>query len=190
MAITFISPEVKSEIGYQMRTDKIFWILIGIVLLLLVAFLGLKIYDTQLAGKVLTLQDRIEEIDKKRDLELEKEMRENLSSLKTVNSLLVDHIRAKKIFDFLEKNTLDSIQITNLSFDAKENKLILTLVSKSPLDLGMQASVFKANKNIKSLEIGGISITEKEIIKDKEKVKEEEIEIQFGLEINPKMIRY
>lgn len=190
MAITSISPEVKSEIGYQIRTDRIFWTLVGIVFLLLAAFLGLKVYDTQLAGKVLTLQDKIEEIDKKRDLKLEKEMREKLPSLKTVNSLLNDHIRAKKIFDFLEENTLGNVQISSLSLDAKNNKLILTLTAKSSPELGMQASRFKANKNIKSVEIGGITITEKEILKDKEKVKEEEIEIQFALEFDPKMIRY
>lgn len=178
MAITFLSPEAKSEIGYQIRTDRIFRILIGIILLLLLVFLGLKIYDAQLIGKILSLTDKIEEIDRKRDLKLENEMRDNLLSLKKANALLGDHVRAKKIFDFFEKNTLSTVQISSLSFDAKNNKLILTLTAKSSLDLGMQVSRFKAQPEIKSVETGGISI------------EEEKIEIQLGLEIDPKMVRY
>jgi len=153
MDISFASAQVKSEI----REDKSLLFLAGMVLFLLLVFTGLKIYNTQLKGQIYTIEDRIEDIDKERDQGLEKEMKEKMSLLDKSKVIISSHTNAKNLFDLLEKKTHERVWITNFTFNAENNNVIISTESLSDVALAKQTSIFRSAPEMKDVKITGIS---------------------------------
>jgi len=174
MEISFTPTQVKSEF----REDRNLLFLMGMIFFLLLVFSGLKIYNTQLRGQISIVEEEIEKIDKERDKDLEKEMKEKMPLLEKARIVLDSHTRAKNVFDLLEKKTFSDVRITNFVFNAEDNTVIISTESSSDIALAMQTSIFKSTPEIKSVEIGGIS-------------KEEGVfKFQFKLTLDEKVIKF
>jgi hypothetical protein len=173
-----ISVEKKETTEIKFKDDKVFWILVGIVLLLLLVFGGLKIYTLSLEKQVSKVEEEIKALDAKRDSTLEKEMQSNIATFEKIEPLLASHIRAKNIFDLLEKDTYADAQLSNFSFNAREETLTLSVTSPTAVALAMQVSIFKSDPKVKKVEIGGLSFSEKGI------------NFQLKITLDPSVIKY
>lgn len=160
------------------KPDKLFWILIELVVVLLLAFGGLKIYNTSIQGKILSAEEDIKKLDSQRDLALEKEIQADIAKFKKIEPLLNSHIRAKNIFDILERDTYTAAQISNLDFNAKEKTLTLSVTSPSATALALQTSIFKSDSDISKVEVGGFSFSP------------EGMRFQLKITLNPNVIKY
>lgn len=140
-----------------LRQDKYFVLLLGIIFFLILVFGGLQIYNTQLTGRISTLQEEMEEIDQERDQGLEKEMTERLPALQKIGPVARNHTNLKNIFDFLEKKILADVKITSLNFDSKDHILQVSTQSENERRLAMQAYVFSSAPRITKVEV--INIT-------------------------------
>jgi len=178
MAISFIPSQIKPEFISEIKKDKTLWLFIGTILLLLVIFIGLKIYNTQMKGQISILEEKIQKLDEEKDKKLEKEMREKIPLLEKTKVVLNSHTKAKNIFDLLEKKTFSEVQITSFSFNAQDNTIIISAESDNDKALAMQTSIFRATPEIKSVEVGGISKVE------------DLFKFQFKLTLGEKVIKF
>lgn len=178
MAISFTPTQIKPEFLSELKKDKIFLLLVGTILFLIVAFIGLKIYDTQIQGQISLIEEQIQKLDEEKDKKLEEEMKNKMSLLEKAKIVLDFHTRVKNIFDFLEKKTFNEIEITSLSFNAKDNTVIMSAESLNDKAIAMQTSIFRSTPEIKNFELGGIS-------------KEEGLfKFQFKLTLDEKVIKF
>jgi hypothetical protein len=177
MAISFLETKgAITKIGF--KPDRVFWTLLATVLLLLLVFGGLKIYGSFLQKQVSNTEEEIKALDAKRDLALEKEIQSNIATFEKIEPVLSSHIRAKNIFELLEKDTYADAQLSNFSFNAKEGTLSLSVTSPSAVALAMQVSIFKSDPKVKKVEIGGLSFSE------------EGINFQLKITLDPSVLKY
>ena len=142
-------------------TTKIFWNLLGFFLLALFIFGLLQLYNRYLEAKIQETKIAIQEIDSKRDKELEKKMKNTLDVYEKVSPALDSHTRSRKILDFLEKNNYKGVSFSSFDYDLKEKNFSVNAVARVASDLMMQLTVFQKNKNIESVETENFSIEEK-----------------------------
>lgn len=174
MAISFISPEVKSEF----RQDKSLLFAAGMVLFLLLVFIGLKIYNTQIKGQIYLIEDQIKQIDEEIDKDLEKEMKGKLSLLDKGKIIIDSHTNTKNIFDLLEKKTHERVLITDLTFSAEDNTIIISTESLNDVSLATQTVILQSAPEIEDVKVTGIS-------------KEEGIfKFQFTITLKEKIINF
>ena len=176
MAISFLEEKTKGKIKF--KPDKVFWTLLEAIVVLLLVFVGLKIYNFSLSSHLSSINEEIKKVDAERDLVLENEMQTKIKFFEKVGPLLKSHIRAKKIFDILERDTYSEAQLSNFNFNAESNTLTFSVVSPSAIALAMQVSIFKSDPDVKKVEIGGLSF------------KEGAIKFQMKVTLNPDVVTY
>ena len=153
MAISFVPSKVRSDF----RRDKLFLFLVIIILFLLLVFGGLKVYNLQLKGRLSEVQEKIKKLEQERDKSLEESMQKNAPLLEKSRNILEAHTRVTNVFDFLEEKTFQDVQITKFAFDSENNTLTISAESSSDIALAMQTSIFRTAKEVKKVELGGIS---------------------------------
>lgn len=178
MAISLNEDTRAEKTKVKFKPDKVFWILLEISLILILIFGGLKIYNFFLKKQIANIEEEIKAIDAQRDLAIENEIQSNIATFEKIEPILSSHIRAKNIFDLLEKDTYADAQISNFSFDAKEKTLTLSVTSPSAVALAMQVSIFKSDPKVQKVEIGGLSFSE------------EGINFQLKITLDPSATRY
>jgi len=177
MAISFTgTKETGNKIKF--KPDKIFWALLEVLVVLLLVFGGIKIYQSSLQKEISNLENEIAALDAKRDSNLENEMKSTIANFEKIEPLLNSHIKASKVFTILENDTYADAQISNFNFDAKEATLTLSVTSPTAQALAMQTSLFRADSNVKAVEIGGFSFSE------------EGINFQLKVTLDPNAIKY
>lgn len=164
MAIVF---KEKATWQRPFKIDKIVQILIIVIVILLFACLTLWLYKASISGSIKDVQNKIQEINKKRDVALEKEMKSSLEKFDKAKTLLVSHKNAKGIFTFLEQNIYEGVVFSNFEANLKENTLSFNISSSSPQNLAVQIAAFKNaslgnnQKAVSNIEVGGFSVDEK-----------------------------
>ncbi|MFH0987584.1 MAG: hypothetical protein V1841_01680 [Patescibacteria group bacterium] len=153
MEMSFTSSSEKS--GF--KGDKILFLFVGIIIFLLLAFVGLTIYNAQLKGKIDFFEAEITRIDSERDKKLEKTMKGSILLLDKSKVILESHTRAKNIFDLLEKKTFQEVEFTDFNFIADDNILVISAQSTNDKAISFQVSILESLPEIESVTISGIT---------------------------------
>ena len=158
MSISLIpKKELKRKVKFKLnKASRIF---IGAVLFLLFVVGGLEIYQTSQFSYLESLNKEIAKIDEGMDTEIEKEIQRGMENLINAKPFLGSRIKAKKVFDFLEKNTFSEVRFSDFNFNAEENELLLQGTTPNALPLIIQSSLFKKLEEVKEMEIGGVVIS-------------------------------
>lgn len=178
MAISFDEKKGESGAKIKFTPTKVFWALVEVLVILLLIFGGIKIYQSSIQKNTLSLKGEIESLNAKKDSTIEGEMKSVIESFEKIEPLLNSHIRASKVFTILENDTYADAQISNFSFDANEATLTLSITSPNAQALAMQTSLFKLDPNVKEVEIGGFSFSK------------EGMNFQLKVTLDPKAIKY
>jgi len=178
MAISFNENTEATAKRVEFTPNNLFWVLVEVVVVLLLIFGGIKIYQSSLQKEISNLENEITALDAKRDSNLENEMKSTIASFEKIEPLLNSHIKASKIFTILENDTYADAQISNFNFNAKESTLILSVNSPTAQALAMQTSLFRADSNVKAVEVGGFSFSD------------EGINFQLKVTLDPNAIKY
>ena len=158
MPISLI-PSKKSKKEVKFKLNKTSRIFIGAILFLLFVFGGLEIYQTSQSSYLENLNKEIAKIDEEMDTEIEKEIQRGMGNLNKVKPLLESRIKAKKVFDFLEKNTFSEVRFSDFNFNTEENELFLQGTTPNALPLIIQNSLLKKLEEVKEVEISGVVIS-------------------------------
>ena len=114
MAISLSSQQKKQSVNF---TTSIFWNLLGMFLFLALVFGLLKLYDASLKTGISGTKLAIQEIEKQRDLDIEKQMENTLDIYEKSYSALSSHTKTSKILDFVEKNTYQGVRFSNFNYN-------------------------------------------------------------------------
>lgn len=178
MAISFNEDTAAAKTKVKFKPDKVFWALLEVLVILLLIFGGLKIYQSSIQKEVSGVEEKIAALDSKKDSALESEMKSTIESFKKIEPLLSSHVRASKVFTILENDTYADAQISNFNFDAKTTTMTLSVTSPSAQALAMQTTLFRSDPNVKTVEVGGFSFSE------------QGINFQLKITLDPNVIKY
>lgn len=187
MVITLKPPPPQKPL---FKPTKIFWTLVITIGILLFAFLSLHLYKWSLSLRIKDIQKEIDDIDKKRDIETEEEMKNILRTFEKAKPLLKTHRNARKIFSFLEENTYQGVTLSNFEANLKENTLSFNIASVATENLAIQIEVFRRAKlkdekgnelgsAVSNIEVGGFSIDDKGTIS-----------LNLKLTVNPQLFKF
>ncbi len=164
MAIEFKEKSFDKKSSFKLdKTAKFF---IATLVILLFAWLFLFLYQRFIFASIKTIKSEIQEINKERDVTLEKEMKTNLEKFQKVKTLLDSHKNAKGVFLFLEQNVYQGVTFSGFDFNLKENTVSFNISSTVPQNLAIQIAAFKQAKiagdqnAVSNVEVGGFSIAE------------------------------
>lgn len=177
MAISF-TPEKESKFRFKFRPDKIFWTLVAVVGFLILVFGGLKIYETSLSGQLSSIESQIEEVDKKRDTELESEIRKKAQLASQTRPLLEKHVRAKKVFELLQNNIYSGVRVKNFEFKVESRTASMNANAVSPIAVAMQVASFDPVDQVKSIGVSSLSIGK------------EGVNFRLKIKLKPELFRY
>jgi hypothetical protein len=156
MAISFTKEE--KSLKPHLITTKIFWVLLGILISLLFIWGILSLYNKILDNQIKNTKLAIQEIDSKKDLNLEKEMKETLTNYEKISSLLSFHTNPRKILDFLEQNSSPQIKISNINYNSQEKSVSFSISSSSIEFIKAQRDSLLSKKDfVSSVEVSGLS---------------------------------
>jgi Sec-independent protein translocase protein TatA len=139
-------------------TTRFFWNLVIFLLILLVVFGFLKFYDANLNARIKDTKIAIQDIDSKRDVDLEKKMKNTLDTFEKVEPLLQQHTQASKLLSFIEKNTYQNVTFSNFAYNREDNSVSLYANAPSASLLSMQLAVLGDSKNIQSIEVSSFAV--------------------------------
>ena len=140
---------------------KIIWIANGITFLFIfVAILTIFYYFFSVISLNSVKNDLYNIQNERQPLE-EKELKKKSEKLKLASLALQKQSRAKRVFEFLEKNLLKDVEIKKLSLSFKKESLTLSLESFSALPLAWQINIFKKNPSVKEVKLLKINFDKK-----------------------------
>lgn len=84
--------------------------------------------------------------------------------LKTMRSLLSQHLFTSNVFAFMEANTYPQIRFLNFIFSADARKLDMTGEAVSYAALAEQIAALERNPNVDTVEFGGLSLGTKNLV--------------------------
>lgn len=168
MAIKFENQPAKSS--FEMTKPLL--VLIITAGIFLFSLLTLVVYKGILSAQIESTQAKIKEIDKKRDIELEKEMKANLQTFEKVKNLLASHKNAKGVLTFIENNTYQGVNLSNFQANLTDNTLGFNISSVSPQNLIFQIAAFKvaiadpqSKRNaVSNVDVSGFSLNAQGIV--------------------------
>jgi len=140
---------------------KIIWVANGVTFLFLfIAILSIFYYFFSVISLNSVKNDLYKLQNERQPLE-EKELKKKSEKVKLASFLLQRQPRAKRVFEFLEKNLLKDVEIKELSLSFKEENLTLSLESFSALPLAWQINVFKKDPSVKEVKVLKVSLDKK-----------------------------
>ena len=140
---------------------KIIWVTNGITFLFIfIAILSFFYY----LFSVISLNSAKKELYKlqneRQPLE-ERELKKKSEKLRLASFLLQRQARAKRVFEFLEKNLLKDVELKKLTLSFQKESLTLSLESFSALPLAWQINVFKKDPSVKEVKLLKVSFDKK-----------------------------
>lgn len=144
-------------------TTKIFWNLLAFLGLALLIFLFLKLYNSNLQARIKETNTEIQNIEAQRDPKIEKKIKDTLNNYEMVSKVLASHTNARKVLNFIQRNTYEGVTFSTFGYNLKENSVSLNVSSKSASNLSMQLAAFKIAKGTQDVEVGGFSMNDKVI---------------------------
>ncbi len=146
----------------EILEKKIIWIVNGITFFFIIIAILEIFHYTFSAVTFKFLKNELYKVQSQRNPSQEKELKQKAEKLKILSSVLKNQTRAKKIFEFLEKNLLKDVEIKSLSISFKTNTIRLSLSSFSVIPLTLQMNVFKTIPEIKKVELLNMSFDKKQ----------------------------
>lgn len=170
-------PRKEEKKRFKFQPDRIFWILSGTFLFLVLVFFGLKVYNIIQSSRLESIEKEIAKVDKEKNIELEKEIQNEVGKIDRIRPLLDSRQKAKNVFAFLEKNAYSEIKFSNFDFRSKERTVSLKGTAASSSVLIAQLSILKKSADLESIDISGISVSK------------EGIDFQLQLKLKPEVLK-
>ena len=155
-----LMPKEKSGGKYKINFDTTLKRWLYLLAFTVFVFIGLNVYQFSLSSNLENIQSKIDEIDKERNQELEKEIREKTKKLGKLKPLLDNHKNSKKVFEFMERNTFSDIVFSNMIYNSEENTIILTGSVSNIYSLMSQRAIFENSEDITESMLDGVSVIE------------------------------
>lgn len=172
MAISFAKEEEKKEkIEF---TTPLFWTLVFVLASVLVVWGILKIYNKIIDGKINQTKLKIQEMNQKKDTQIEQEMKTVLENYKKISPLINSHTNSVKMLDFLEQNRHPQVNFSNINYNFSEGSITFSATSNLPQYILEQEKVFQNKKDFvlsieeegnPSFTSGGVSVNFKIMFK-------------------------
>jgi hypothetical protein len=135
-------------------------VILGIILIVLVvaAYIAADFYLTSVNDELAGLDEKVLGINKRRDKEVEKEVRTLNSQLSLISNLLDNHIFWTKGFDRLESLTVPQLKYISLKANVDQGEISARVSAASFSELAKQISSYFADENFESVDTGDISL--------------------------------
>jgi len=140
---------------------KIIWIANGITFLFIfVAILTIFYYFFSVIS-LNSVKKELYKLQNERQPLEERELKKKSEKLRLASFLLQKQVRAKRVFEFLEKSLLKDVEIKKLSLSFEKESLILSIESFSALPLAWQINIFKKDPSVKEVKLLKINFDKK-----------------------------
>ena len=140
---------------------KIIWITNGITFLFIfVAILTIFYYFFSVIS-LYSVKKELYKLQNERQPLEERELKKKSEKLRLASFLLQKQVRAKRVFEFLEKSLLKDVEIKKLSLSFEKENLILSIESFSALPLAWQINIFKKDPSVKEVKLLKINFDKK-----------------------------
>ena len=142
----------------SLNPNLLIWLAIGLLVVIILGYLGLFFYNDSLNKEKLALEIRIGDKSSERDLELEKSLRELERGEGNLKKFEEIHIFSSKLFQMLEELTLANVLWRNFSADLSKNRIDLKGQAANYNILAEEIKTLEKDPRIKKVETSGISL--------------------------------
>jgi len=159
--ISLIPKDYKARTKIKLSFSKAEIFIGGLIILGLLFYGGLLVYNRSLDKQLEAIQIRIEKVDEQRDIEFEKETILLERSLKNLKEILKNHLYWSNLLSKIENLTLSQMSFSKFSGQLNENDSIdLTLKGKTPgySLLAKQMVSFNENRSVSSLNVSRLGL--------------------------------
>ena len=135
----------------------------GVILFLISLGLsgGVFFYKRIVAGEIEERKVSLKRLEADFEPTLLSEFIRTANTINAAKGLLSRHRVSSKVLEFLEANTLDSVQFGGFSFAANAAKLTVTGQAESYTALALQSTVFETNAMVKKVVFSNLGLTDK-----------------------------
>jgi hypothetical protein len=159
------------------RANLWLWLSVGLLLLVVLVSLGLWGYRLNLEKKSTSLSGQIEQLESKRDLELEAEFSRLNSTIENLKKIFAKRIYPSKVLALLEELTLPQVQFTDLSIDFIQSTFDLKARAVDYDVIAKQVVVFESDERVKSISFSQVNMDE-----------EGGVSSDFSIELSPSFL--
>jgi len=159
--ISLIPKDYKAKTKVKLTFSKAGILIGGLIILSLLFYGGLLVYNRSLDKQLEVIQTHIEEVNKERDIEFEKEVILLEMSLKNLREILKNHLYWSNILSKIENLTLSQMSFSKFSGQLNEDDSIdLVLGGKTPgySLLAKQMVSFNENSSVSSLDVSELGL--------------------------------
>lgn len=160
--VSLIPKDYKQEkLGFKTIFSKIGILAVALIMLSLLVYGGLFFYNKSLNNQLGEFHAQIEEIDKQGDDEFEKEVKFLDSALKSLKTILKNHLYWSSVFSKIEELVVPQVSFSSFKGILKEDdsiNLILNGITSGYTYLAKQMVSFNQEELVSGVEVSGISI--------------------------------
>ena len=132
-----------------------------IFLIILFIYLGLAFgYTPYLSSKFKKIEDRKAAVIQEIPINKQAELITFYSQLSNLQTILAQHVVASPLFDWIEKNTHQSIYFTQFSLNTAANQVALGGVGASLDDINRELLLLQAQPEVKKIDVKSISFSD------------------------------
>jgi len=137
---------------------QLFMLATTVFLISLASYLGLEFgYRPYLESRVKNLNDEIKVFAQKIPKEEQDKVVDFYSQLANLKTILNNHRLSSPLFSWLEDNTQVNTYFTSFSFRSRDEKVVLSGLTASLVDLSEQILVFQGSPEVAGVTVGNVS---------------------------------
>ncbi|PJE64713.1 MAG: hypothetical protein COU90_00360 [Candidatus Ryanbacteria bacterium CG10_big_fil_rev_8_21_14_0_10_43_42] len=149
---------VSGGMGVFTMLSLVFFILMGL------AYGGVFLYKRSIESNLDGLTRQLSNIEEELDSDIIQEIVRVDKGLAVAQDLLAQHVYSSRLFEFLENNTLETVQYNDFTYSFGSRSVILAAVADSYVSLNEQIHIFQNLPLIRSVDFSGISMLEDDTV--------------------------
>ena len=131
---------------------------VGFLILVILAYFGLRGYKNSLNEEGENLEKRFEELVGQRDLESEANFIELKEGIEDFKKFLNSRLYPSNLFEMMEDLTLPQVQFTDLDSNLSQAVIILEIEAVDYQTLAKQVVAFEEDERIKKIELSEVNL--------------------------------
>lgn len=154
----------KRDAGFSLsffRETKQITIAAGVLVLVLVLYVGLWVYGGILSGLADGLRAEAQRLSVARDEEAEKNARLFALRLGQIGGLLNSHVHTSGVLTLIENVTHPRVQFTDFTFQEKDGLVSMSGVTEGYVSFGQQIIALGKHAKIRNLRVSDVSLNKK-----------------------------
>lgn len=135
------------------------WASLALLIAVILVYVGLRVYLSQLYNEVIDLNNRIREAAAQVNIQDEQTVVQFNDSLNSLKGLFANHTYFSKFFALVNSSTHPRVSYRSIQADGAKNNIQLQGVTQSYSILAKQIVAFRSSPLINGVEVTGITFT-------------------------------